>query len=148
MNITTKSLPELTPREYRDCYYLNYRKNGYMQQFLRENQFEYDSKAILLTEDRLLGWALLIPTRRVDRDWGPTDYSVKKSRYTYQVYVRKTERGKGYGHALIKEALKIDPRPLFVWPHDNTSGIFYQKYHDKIICNAHERGYYLRRKIA
>jgi GNAT superfamily N-acetyltransferase len=114
-----------------------------MKEFLRAHRHEPDSMAIMLKSRYLDGWALLIPTKSLDIGWGPTAYSKKKSRYTFQVYVRESQRGKGYGHILINEAQKIS-RPLFVWPHDRISGGFYAQY--KVVCTIDDRQEYLRKR--
>lgn len=147
MNITTKSLLKLTPQEYRKCYSLNYRNNGYMQEFLKEHRNNPDAHAIMLNEEELfLGWALLVPVRQVHHEWGVTSYTKKMSKYSLQFYVRKTERRKGYGKILMDEALKIDRRP-FVWPHDFASGGFFANY--SVTANKWERSYYMKkRKVA
>lgn len=148
MNIVDKALPDLTRAEYKCVYSLNFGYNGYMQEFLVKRKNDPESRAIMIYRDEpkagsLLGWALLIPTRRIECRYGPTRYSKRRSKYALQLYVRANQRRKGYARTLMQEALKYDDRP-YVWPHDLTSGDFYSNY--SVTVNRFERRTFLKKR--
>lgn len=128
MIVETKSLNSLTKTEYRQCYSLNSRWNGTMQETLRLYYGrKYDAKVCLAKEDDILiGWALL--------------YSDGRRIPNGHFYVRKTHRRRGVGKRLMSEALAVSPK-IKVYPHDRRSGIFFAEYRRHIVTNKCDKYY-------
>jgi len=144
--IITKALSDLSPNEYRACRNLNLRDEGYMREALSLHRRRQDSYAIMMWDGSvnlgsLTGWALLVPTKVIKPDWGISKYGTRKSKYVVQIYVRKTQRHKGYGSTLMAEAQKLDPAP-YVWPHDKASGKFFGYY--KVHTDIAGRNLYIK----
>lgn len=137
MNIITKPLADLTDEEYRACWYLNHRNLGYMMEDVQKFRKRSDCLTIMLWEGKLLGWALLVPTREPELQLGR--YPRRVSKYSLQTYVRASERGKGLGTVLMDEVVMLyDSRP-YVHPWNNTSGEFYSNY--TVSCSKRARKY-------
>lgn len=145
MRIITKTLSELTDKEYKDCWYLNMRGSGMMMYSLMDNKKSPRSYAIMAYGgSKLLGWALLVPFED-EVGWFPTNYQRRHAKFVTQFYVRKSWRNKGIGSELMSEVKKIEPVPVVI-PHDPTSGNFFashkvitDKYRRSIITKAKKR---------
>lgn len=139
MDIRVKSLKDLTPEEYRACFYLNLRGSGMMMYSLMDHKNSADAKAIMIWGDAgkkyLMGWALMVPILD-EIGWYPTRYQIKKCKYVNQFYVRKPERSKGLGTILMNEVKKIEPVPLVI-PHDPASGDFFASH--KVVSSRDRR---------
>lgn len=129
MRIVEKGILDLTPKEMKQCKSLSLRANGLMCDDLIDWK-KYESTIgrmrrktriwmILDSNDRLLAWALLTPAPK------------GRSGYDAQFYTRKTERGKGYGSALMEKVKEITSTP-HVFPHNTESGEFFKKHRDII----------------
>jgi hypothetical protein len=128
LKVVSKLLSELTPKEYKACLNLNMRSGGNMMYALSEHRKDADCHSIMLWDgDKLIGWALLVPTKLSSMWAWSTPYAKKHSKYQAQFYVRTSERKKGYGGLLMKEVLKKDPRP-HVLPWDERSASLFANY--------------------
>lgn len=138
MEIRRKSVSELTTVEYRACYRANYGPfNGYMAEELVRCKKGHPGEVILLwdgpddTIKSLIGWALLTPVRRHGL-LAVTEWVMKRSKYTVQLWVKKQYRRKGYGKMLMTEVKKMDPKP-HVLPHDTPSSELYSSFDVQVL---------------
>lgn len=135
MKIVTKPLPELTSAEYKACASLTMRDHGLMMYSLQDNRKNPRAYAVLAMDEKLLGWAILIPLAD-EVSWYASSYQRKHSKFVTQFYVRKNLRNKGIGTALMDGVNKLEPRPVVI-PHDPCSGGFFAKH--KVITNRDRR---------
>ena len=146
LRTTTKSLSRLTPVEYRACYSLNMRGNGCMRYALQEHRADDDCYAIMIWHGGVLAaWALLVPTRKQSVWAWSTDHAKRVSKYQAQFYVRKSMRGRGLAHRLMRQVLKMDPRPHVI-PHSEASGGFFSSYN--VSTERHRREYMKKKSRA
>lgn len=146
MDIRVNKLSELTASEFQACSRLTFGPEGYMYELMRT--FRDDPKTFTVRilgegvpSDVITGWALLIPTKNLTPYYA-SDYARRKTKYSVQMYVRYKLRRRGYGHALMGEALKFDSRP-YVFPHDTTAGSFYADFN--VRADADWRNSYLKK---
>jgi len=126
LDIVVKSLADLSDTERRACHNLNLRGGGYMQKDLKDFGDRSDCFAVMGWEGKtLVGWCLLLNLRIPELY--VTANAKRKSKYMAQVYVRARYRGRGIGHSLMQEALKLDDRP-HVYPHDERAAAFFARY--------------------
>lgn len=95
MRAIKKPLRQVSAALYRKLYSLNLRDEGSMQELLTQKRQEKDGGIIhyILDGTQLIGWSHL--------------YLLSGNRImTCHLYVRKTERGKGYGKQLLFANIK------------------------------------------
>lgn len=147
MQIKDKPVAELTNLEYRACYRANYGMNGYMQGMLVSARAGEYGHAILLwdgPEDKmtsLIGWALLTPVNPDDIAGG-TNYTLRRSKYTVQFWIKRQYRRKGHAKRLMFEVKKHDPRPHVI-PHDEVSAELFSSFDVTVQQNSQS---WLKRK--
>lgn len=148
MIIVEKTIENLTPEEYRECYSLNLRQSGKMRchlRFLRTGNFlefncssrncteamqpvelaglresKYSLAYMLRNEHKILAWALVY-----DYPKGHSVWHSKPGVNAYY-YTRKTERRKGYGEMLYATVNDDFPNQ-HVFPWDDKSEVFFDK---------------------
>jgi len=121
MQIVTKPLSELTPKEWNRCSRQNYGINGDMYYVMREQRKDPRSKAIMLLDDdgKQVAWALGF-------------YSSKRARKMRAMFwVTTRNRKRGYGTMLMDEVQKMDRKP-WVYPHSKESAALFKKYRSNI----------------
>lgn len=139
MEIRHKQVWELTPLEYRACKAANYGPtNGYMHEELtRCRAGKGPGQVIMLWEGpddsmrSLRAWALLTPVRRYGL-LSVTEWVMKRSKFTVQLWVKKQYRRNGYGKMLMTEVKKLDPKP-HVFPHDNPSSELFSSFEVQVL---------------
>lgn len=115
-DVVIKRVDMLTSAEYHDCYNLNLRGNGMMQDKLRYCRQRGLGWAFMIYDgDKLMSWALVF----------------KKSFYDVEevgayFYTRMNARGKGYGSAIL-DAIKKFNSKVTCYPWNNTTDRFFSK---------------------
>lgn len=149
MDIIHKKVTDLTPTEYRACDNANYGHAGWMQGELRRCRTKgFPGQVIMLWNgpadkvQSLIGWALLTPVRTRGTIAG-TRWTMKRSKFTVQFWVKKRHRRKGHATTLMSEVKKLDPRP-HVFPHDIVSGELFSSY--EVTIMRLDEGWINRRK--
>lgn len=116
-----KQVKDLTPNEFKELRRLCFRSKGFMFYDLERAVVDKPTAHVITLrnqEGRLIGWSYI----------GPSWEDRSKGRSTVvQLYVRASERRKGYGTQLLERSRKYSKRPL-VMPYDKASGEFYSKF--------------------
>lgn len=119
MRIETKSVPDLTEAEFKECCRLSLREKGEMAEqarFYRRRPKDYSRVWLVRDDDdRLIAWSMIFKYRKDAANW------------TFHVYVRRTERKKGIGKMLLGRARKGRKTPLRVFPHTKAATALYEK---------------------
>lgn len=147
MQSETKTLSDLTAKEWNSCVRLNFGRQGYMLGLMQEHRYDPEVKAALVKSgDMIMGWALLVPPRKLPiymlyGTWA------RRAKYTVQVYVRKSHRGKGIGKAVMIEALKSDSNPSVI-PHDEPSGALFSSFRVRTDRASRQEFFPKKKKVA
>jgi GNAT superfamily N-acetyltransferase len=124
MIIRTVPLRDLSSYEYKQCYSLNARQLGDMQDALARHRYSKRAIACLAKDenDILLGWALSFKGRNKQPDT--------------HFYIRKTHRGHGIGTRLMREVLRTHNK-IRVYPHNASSARFFCAFRPNIVTHRH-----------
>lgn len=96
MKIVKQSLRQVSPQLYKKLYSLNFRREGTMQDTLRDKRHNKKEMVhYILDGTKLIGWSLLF-----ENDAGMQCH----------FYVRKSERRKGYGRRLFHANMRYTKR--------------------------------------
>lgn len=114
MKLVVRRVCELEDSEYRACYSLNLRADGFMRERLVRSRYKNgeDYALMLVDDDRLLSWALVF------------EYAESYGAY---FYTRLSERGKGHGSKVAREVEKMFEY-VQVWPSDKAGDSLFSKY--------------------
>lgn len=119
-----KRVIDLTPTEYRKCYYLNLRDKGMMQEVLSHERYrvtgKYAHAFMIFNGDRLVSWAIR--------------FTEKDNFWSVYLYTQTTYRRRGLGSFLLKEARR-GLKTVGVHPWDERSASFYRKTPAAVLYN-------------
>lgn len=140
--VRTTTPRELTRAEVVILSRLSYRKSGYLWYDLRECiNYDVGSVVICYDADKVVGWALMVPTRPpagATFQGLVTEYGKRRCKYEAQFYVRSPYRKRGIGGVLMRAVNQIEPRP-WVYPSPTNAG-FFSKY--TVSCeNSYRKAY-------
>jgi GNAT superfamily N-acetyltransferase len=117
-----KPVRELTSQEYKKCYSLNLRYDGYMQEelmFARRGERNNAFAVMIIDEDeRLIAWSLV--------------YEKVEGKMVAHYYTRRACRRQGFGDRLMKQVQRIAPNPTVVPGEDIMSQRFFSKHQDNL----------------
>lgn len=111
LKLSRKQAINLTSQEYKQCYSLNFRVDGFMQETLKHKR-DHSVVYRIVEDGQLVSWALVF----YDSSYSETP--------TVYFYTRKSCRRKGYGQRL-KKRIRKDYTAFHVCSHDSASQNFF-----------------------
>ncbi len=114
MKFIVRRVNELNEAEYKACYSLNLRNDGFMREKLVELRYAaYSGWAYMVwKDDKLMSWSLVF------------EHGLGHGAY---FYTRHSARGKGYA-TIVAQYIEEDFDSIDVWPSDTPGDRFFSKY--------------------
>lgn len=140
-NLLVKKVDDLTEDEYKRCLSLSFREDGNLYYDLyRYRRKLHRGTYTAFIPPKKPAWVIMIKSNDTILSWCLMAPDKPQGRYVAQFYTRREYRGRGLGSIIMREALKIDPKP-YVYPHDTKSAGLFKKYKNFVRYDRTNREY-------